>query len=375
MGKLFLAGTFLGAAVTFAVMYYVVPWGIPEEELTAKLKEAKERQADATAAEKDLDCKAKLQAQEAKLKKEHGTALAEREGRITSLDGEKKALAAKVKQAAEDLAALTRKRDALEDEFRDLKRKLAGRPTAPKRLLVQRMKLAQSRVKLWRTLGEVASVLTQAKIGWPDVHGARSTSKELSKLVSEHAALSNSVKIFVEENSKELETELGDRFLKALRISVRDDYIKAISGLAKKILAAVSKMKSDSAVIEAKRDGWTDTEVIVERGDIIHVRADGIWRMIAHWQTAGPAGWDGGGQYRISHAARTGSLIMRIGVSDKIVPAYLGKPIVADSAGRVVFRMNDKNVGENGGSVEVKVTSANPASLDGAASAWKKMKQ
>ena len=101
------------------------------------------------------------------------------------------------------------------------------------------------------------------------------------------------------------------------------------------------------------------------------MRSDGVWRMIAHWDTKGPDGWEGGGQHRITHEARTGSLIMRIGVSDTIFPAYLGKPIIADAAGRVVFRMNDKDVSENGGNVKVEVASGNPASLRAAASAWK----
>jgi len=374
MGKLtMLAGIFLGAAVTFAVMHFLVPKGIPQEELTAKLTEAKKRERKAAAQEKDDEWTETLAAREAKLDGEHKKALGERDTKLAALTAEKKDLLAKVEEAKEELARLVRKRAELEEMIAQLRGRDANRPTAPKNLLVRRMELMDARVALWRTLGEVASVLTQAEIGWPDVVGAAGASKDIAKLVEHHAKLSRSTKVFVEENSKELGAELGDRGLKALRASVSDEYVKGIENLAGKMRAAVTKMRSHATVVDAKKDGWTDTEVVVERGDVIHVRAEGVWRMIAHWQMAGPAGWDGGGQHRITHDARTGSLIMRIGVSEKIFPAYLGKPIVADIAGRVVFRINDKDVAENGGSVKVQVASANPAALGAAVGVWKKL--
>ncbi len=374
MGKLtMLAGIFLGAAVTFAAMRFLVERGISKDDLTTKLAEAEKRARKDTADDKDATWSEKLAARETKLDGEHKKALGERDAKFAALTAEKKDLLAKAEEAKEELARLVRKANGLEEMLTQFRGRDANRPTAPKKLLVRWMELMDARVALWRTLGEVASVLTQAEMGWPDVVGAGGASKDIAKLVKHHAKLSRSTKVFVEENSKELGAELGDRGLKALRASVSDKYVKGIENLAGKMRAAVSKMKSHATVVDAKKDGWTDTEVVVERGDVIHVRADGVWRMIAHWQMAGPAGWDGGGQHRITHDARTGGLIMRIGVSEKIFPAYLGKPITADSAGRVVFRMNDKDVTENGGSVKVQVASANPVALQAAVGVWKKL--
>ncbi|MHC4502687.1 MAG: hypothetical protein ACYTFI_05220 [Planctomycetota bacterium] len=374
MGKLtMLAGIFLGFAVTFAVMHFLVPKGISQNELKDNLAKAEKRAQKDKAVEKDAEWTKRLADREAKLDGEHKKALGGRDAKLAALTAEKKDLLGKAEEAKEELARLVRKRAELEAKIAQLLGRDANRPTAPKNLLVRRMALMDARVALWRTLGEVASVLTQAEIGWPDVAGAGRASKDIAKLVEHHAKLSRSTKVFVEENSKELGAELGDRGLKALRASVSDEYVKGIENLAGKVRAAVTKMRSHATVVDAKKDGWTDTEVVVERGDFIHVRADGVWRMIAHWQMAGPAGWDGGGQHRITHDARTGSLIMRIGVSEKIFPAYLGKPITADIAGRVVFRMNDKDVAENGGSVKVQVASANPAALRAAVAVWKKL--
>ncbi|MHC4201585.1 MAG: hypothetical protein ACYSU0_16475, partial [Planctomycetota bacterium] len=166
MGKLtMLAGIFLGFAVTFAVMHFLVPKGISQNELKDNLAKAEKRAQKDTAVEKDAEWTKRLADREAKLDGEHKKALGGRDAKLAALTAEKKDLLGKAEEAKEELARLVRKRAELEAKIAQLLGRDANRPTAPKNLLVRRMALMDARVALWRTLGEVASVLTQAEIG------------------------------------------------------------------------------------------------------------------------------------------------------------------------------------------------------------------
>ena len=97
--------------------------------------------------------------------------------------------------------------------------------------------------------------------------------------------------------------------------------------------------------------------------------------MALNLATSGPEGWDEASQYKIFRNARAGSLILQIGISERVHPAYLGKPIVADAKGRVKLRINDKDVRDNGGSVKVRVVSSNPKVLDQVVRLWEAFKK
>ena len=88
------------------------------------------------------------------------------------------------------------------------------------------------------------------------------------------------------------------------------------------------------------------------------------------WQPAGPEGWDSGAQYKVSQDSRAGALILRIGINEKAYAAYLGKPIEAELPGRVMLRMNDKDIRDNVGQVTVEVVSCNPKALDNVLEIW-----
>ena len=46
-------------------------------------------------------------------------------------------------------------------------------------------------------------------------------------------------------------------------------------------------MKTDKVTVRADSENWADTEVLVKAGDVIHIRAEGMWRMNDNWQPAG----------------------------------------------------------------------------------------
>ncbi len=136
-------------------------------------------------------------------------------------------------------------------------------------------------------------------------------------------------------------------------------------------------MKTDEVVVEAANEEWTDTEVFVNPGDVIQVRAEGTWRMALVFGPAGPEGWDGAAQYKLFGEARAGALILRVGISDSVHAAYLGKPIIADAKGRVKLRMNEapKHVDDNGGSIKAEVVSSDPKALREVVKLWKAFKK
>ena len=370
MGKFFVAGVFLGAAVTFSVMHFMKEKSFTADELKKKVDDERTSAAAKSAGSAEREWQGKLNDAEARLTAKHEAALAKRDSAAAGLAAEKK--------AAEDrLAEVVRRTKGLADENAKLKERLAsaassGRSSdAPKGLLARRAGLLQAGVRLWRTLGEVNASLEQAAFGWCDVDAVHRRAKALPGLAADYAKKAQEVKTFLEENSASLGRDLGD--LEPFRGGVRREDTKAINALIEKIQTAVEGIKSASVTVPAKKDGWTDTEVYVKKGDVVQVRAEGRWKMVEHWPPAGPEGWEAGAQHKIAPNARAGALILRISVSENMSPAYLGMPIPADREGRIVLRMNDKTVSENGGRLAAKVFCISPTSLAKAVAEWRRL--
>ncbi|MHC4248889.1 MAG: hypothetical protein ACYS9X_07150 [Planctomycetota bacterium] len=370
MGKFFVAGVFLGAAATYAVIHFTQVKGFSEKELKTEVGQAAARAAADAKREAEKKARDALDKKVAELTAANEAAIAEKTAANTALAAEKKA-------AAEKLAGASGQIKALSDRNTELTKRLeaamsSGRISdAPRGLLARRVGLLGSGAKLWRTLGEVNASLEQAGTGWSDVEAIRSRGKALPALAADYAKKAREVKKFLEENSAALGRDLGK--LDPYRVGVQEKDIKALGALIEKIQAAIAGMKSASTTISARKDAWTDSGVYVKKGDIVQVRAKGAWKMIEHWPPAGPEGWEAGGQHKIAQNARAGSLILRISISQKMSPAYLGQPIPADREGRVVLRMNDKTVAENGGEVTAKILCISPGALEKATAEWRKL--
>ncbi len=370
MGKFFVAGVFLGAAATFGVMRYTQEEAFTGKELKVKVDAAKARARAVAEGDASKNLQNKLEEAAAKLTKTHEAALAEKDTALTTLAAGKKGV-------DQQLAGANSQVRILSDKNKKLTKRLgaalgSGRASAaPKGLLARRAGLLGSGVKLWRTLGEVSASLEQAASGWSDVETIHRRAKSLPGLAADYAAKAQEVKKFIEENSTDLGRDLGD--LAQYRVGVQEEDIKAINRLIKKIQAAVAGMKSATLTVPARKKGWTDSEVYVAKGDIIQVRAKGKWKMVEHWPPAGPDGWEAGAQHKIAQNARVGSLILKISVSQKMSPAYLGRPIFADMKGRVVLRMNDKTVAENGGQLAVSILCISPKALKQAVAEWRRL--
>jgi len=370
MGKFFIVGALLGGGVTWAVMHFLVQSGLRGEDLKKHDEQiriqAQVRGREEAAAELQREFEAK--AKEAALRQKEE--IDRREQRLKALADEKKELVLKLEGTQEDLAKAKKSIERLEQRCADLSKIASQTSIASRQLLKDRMAMRDTEIALWRTLGEAAAVVSQALVGWPDAERARKVGSEIPKLSKDYRALAGTVRTYIEQHSKALADELGD--LGPHRAGVQEEDIRAIERLADAIQNAIRRMKVESLVVPAERNAWTDSEMFVEAGDVIQVRAEGQWRMADNWEAAGPDGWDGGSQYKVVQDARAGSLILKVGVSERAYPAYLGKPIVADASGRVAFRMNDNAVGDNGGELKVQVVSANPKSLREVRELWDK---
>lgn len=368
MGKFFVAGVLLGGGVTWAAMHFLVQSGLRGEELKRHDEQIKVQAAararEETTAELQKEFKAKTDELVLKYKQE----LDRRDESIKTLSAEKKELTLKLEALQEKLTLAEKSIERLNQRCADLSKIASQTSIASRELLKHRMNMRETQQALWRVLGESAAVLSQALVGWPDVELAQRASAELPKLAKDYESMAGTVRAYLEQHSKALADELGD--LTPHRAGVQEADVREIKNLVDRIQKAVGRLRAFSTTVPAERDGWTETELFVEAGDIIHVRADGQWRMADNWEPSGPDGWDGGSQYKVAQNARVGSLILRIGVSERMHPAYLGRPITADASGRVMLRMNDNQMRDNAGELKVKVVSVNPKSLQEVVELW-----
>ncbi len=374
MGKFFMAGLFLGGAVTWAVMHFLVSAGaLKGEELDEALELAKREGGNTAKIAADKEWKAKLDGERGRLKKEHEKTAAEVTTERDTLRAANRELRIKLESALEDVGLAEERVKKYKGERDAARAAGVGKSEDTKELLVMSTKLHDLKVRVNRELGEGCTALGQGLVGWPDVKLAREVAKSVAVLSRRHRKLAQNVRVYIDQHSKGLARELTD--LAPYRAGVREKDIDAIDVLAAKIASTVKTMKTDEVVVEAANEEWTDTEVFVEPGDVIQIRAEGTWRMALVFGAAGPEGWDGAAQYKLYGEARAGALILRVGISDRVHPAYLGKPIIADAKGRVKLRMNDKDVRDNGGSIKAEVVSSDPKALREIVKLWKAFKK
>jgi hypothetical protein len=371
MGKFFVAGLFLGAAVTGSAMHFLVPKGLKGTKLDQKLDEYRDIGFKEGKAEEEKVREKLLAEKAAEVARQFRSDIEGRDKEAKELQRQLKKFEADLQETKNKLAITEGELEEMEGRYKSVAKQYEMMNPTPKELLVLAVRLRPVQVGLWRTFGEAASVMSQALVGWPDVGRARKAAAEVAKLTERHTKLAREVRIYIENNSKKLADELGD--LSPYRADVQESDLKVVDDLARRTKLAAEKMRTDSIKVSAKEKLWTDTEVFVERGDIIHVRAQGRWHMSTSMGPAGPEGWDSASQYKLDKDSRAGALILRIGVGEDYHPAYLGKPIEADSAGRVSFRINDNDVSDNGGLVSADVATCNPKALRQVVELWGKV--
>ena len=112
-------------------------------------------------------------------------------------------------------------------------------------------------------------------------------------------------------------------------------------------------------VVVSARERWTDTGIVVRRGDVLTFQADGSIQLSSNSNdTASPTGSASGRRAPNSPVSThpAGGLIARIGNS---APVYVGdraNPLRAPVAGRLFLSVNDDHLADNNGEFRVHIT-------------------
>lgn len=112
-------------------------------------------------------------------------------------------------------------------------------------------------------------------------------------------------------------------------------------------------------VVVSARERWTDTGIVVRRGDVLSFQADGSIQLSSNSNdTASPTGSASGRRAPNSpvNTHPAGGLIARIGNS---APVYVGdraNPLRAPVAGRLFLSVNDDHLADNNGEFRVNIT-------------------
>jgi Ca2+-binding EF-hand superfamily protein len=116
---------------------------------------------------------------------------------------------------------------------------------------------------------------------------------------------------------------------------------------------------SGQAIVVDARERWTDTGIVVRRGDTLSFDADGtVWMSSNPNDTAAPTGSASGRRAPNSPVSShpAGGLIARIGNS---APVYVGDRTTrlrAPSGGRLFLSVNDDHLADNSGEFRVNIT-------------------
>jgi len=112
-------------------------------------------------------------------------------------------------------------------------------------------------------------------------------------------------------------------------------------------------------VVVSARERWTDTGIVVRRGDVLTFQADGNIQLSSDSNdTASPTGSASGRRAPNSpvNTHPAGGLIARLGNS---APVYVGdraNPLRAPVAGRLFLGVNDDHLADNNGEFRVNIT-------------------
>jgi Ca2+-binding EF-hand superfamily protein len=112
-------------------------------------------------------------------------------------------------------------------------------------------------------------------------------------------------------------------------------------------------------VVVSARERWTDTGIIVRRGDVLTFQADGSIQLSSNSNdTASPTGSSSGRRANDSpvNTHPAGGLIARIGDSQPVYVGDRANPLRAPVAGRLFLSVNDDHLADNNGEFRVNIT-------------------
>jgi len=120
--------------------------------------------------------------------------------------------------------------------------------------------------------------------------------------------------------------------------------------------APARSQAEQTTTLKAFGGSETETKIQLRKGDRFEVKASGSWKIGGWIGSCGPDGFAAGEHtsYNITRDANHGALLCRVGSGDlQRVGSFA--VLTADASGRLVFSPNDKEQGNNSGSLIVTV--------------------
>lgn len=286
-------------------------------------------------------------------------------------EGDLRSLKDDVATAKRDAETFRKELDQLRHEARQARAASGSVPVVAK-LITLRDAHRPLEVAIARDFSRAMMLLSQAKEGPPQADQLREVANRLKKRTSELGESVRKLYSYVSRNSRALKEVGADPVAQLADLS--SDELKLVEAASEAIIDAVEGMRLNKAQVFADKE-WQDCDASAVRGDYVHVKGlrKSRWRMTSRWSDkrgeGAIGGWERDYESKVYGEARAGALIMKIGLSDKIWPAYFRKPIVADESGTISCRMNDKLSEGNGGKVYVEITTMSGDRLEGALAA------
>ena len=292
-----------------------------------------------------------------KLQDDHEAELQRLQGDVAAARGEAKNLRERVNR--------------LREETRIAKAATGSVPVVAK-LVTLRDAHRPIEVAVARDLNLARMLLSRARKSIPEMEELRSVKGRLREKTTKLGESVRRLYSYVSRNSRALKEAGADPVGQMIDLSI--DEFKLLEGAVEAVIDTVEGMRSNRAQVFAEKE-WQDCDASARKGDYVCIKGlrKSNWRMRSGW---GPkkgedaiGGWDMDYQSKIHPDSRSGALIMRIGLSEEIWPAYLGKPVIADENGAISCRMNDKLPDGNWGKVFIEITTLSGERLDAALAA------
>lgn len=295
----------------------------------------------------------------AKKDRDHENKVHKLDGRIESLDGDKKNIQARY--------------DDLDQKYRRLASKIEHAHSPATTVLVQELgRLRKAQTKLMASRAAALARLENALVGRPDTEGIQKSVAAYQSAVKPFVTASRKVASVLRDRSQELKgsgVTIPDH-----REFTDDDSRKKAQRLAGLFKKAAAGIRSDEVSVRASRKEWTESDVVLEAGQQVYVSSTGKWEVRPDWAKSDASGWPGEGQtqFRMVQSAPFGCLLVRVQGSDEIHPAYGTRPITVAHGGRLEFQINDKKKIDNTGRLTVEVIRASKSAIEAALSQAKK---
>ena len=173
----------------------------------------------------------------------------------------------------------------------------------------------------------------------------------------EAGELVKAVRSHIEGDAQELQSDKAAvaEVVKAAT-GVADDLARVERG----VKSSIASLRRSSFVVFANQR-WQPSEVTVEEGEWLCTNATGEWKW-AQFQgenKVGPRGTNGVATYRFVEEFGNAALLLRVRGASAVHP-YTRALTPVDREGKIEFRINDKEVSDNTGQMEVEIFAFKP---------------